>query len=212
MGVMASSTFQVKMNNNWSDYNDEEDKVLKRAFMAGCPSCKFQLRGQSYECDFKCMVQINIDTGKERQIRPPQEWPATKAPIAPGRTMVVNVPVGSPGTVIQVPHPQQPGKFLDVNIPANARPGQAVLVPLPPAADAVPDADKGKHDAADDVDKGDKVDADADADKTKTGSTLATVKRAKWTTGAKVSAVGAAGVVGAGAVVGGMVVAHAAEH
>merc|ERR1711990_897854 len=69
--------------------------------------------------------------------------------------------------------------------------------------DAVSDADKGKDDVADHVDKGDKL--DTDAVKTKTDATLATdkAKRARWTTGAKVAAGGAAavGVAGAGAIV-----------
>ena len=38
---------------------------------AGHPLCKFSLRGASYECDFKRMVQKNLDSGKERKIRPP---------------------------------------------------------------------------------------------------------------------------------------------
>merc|ERR1719258_90693 len=50
------------------------------------------------------MVQINRDTGKERQIRQPLKWKAPSKPLVPpGPTTVVNVPRGSPGTTIQVP-------------------------------------------------------------------------------------------------------------
>merc|ERR1719440_1620747 len=78
------------------------------------------------------MVQINRDTGKERQIRQPLKWKAPSKPLVPpGPTTVVNVPRGSPGTTIQVPHPRVKGAFISVNVPASAKPGQAMLVPVP---------------------------------------------------------------------------------
>merc|ERR1719337_612385 len=81
------------------------------------------------------MVQINRDTGKERQIRQPLKWKAPLKPLVPaGPTTVVNVPPGSPGTTIQVPHPRIKGAFISVKVPASAKPGQAMLVPVPPAA------------------------------------------------------------------------------
>merc|ERR1711977_496136 len=110
----------------------EEDKILKRAYMAGFPTAKFHLRGQNYHYDFRRMVQINRDTGKERQIRQPLKWKAPSKPLVPpGPTTVVNVPRGSPGTTIQVPHPRRKGAFISVNVPASAKPGQAMLVPVP---------------------------------------------------------------------------------
>merc|ERR1719491_2714298 len=111
--------------------------------MAGFPVAKFQLRGNSYEYDFRKMVQKNLTTRKERAIRPPmrkgrggkqQQWTAPSTPIvAPGKTTVVNVAPGSPGTTIQVPYPGKRGAFIAVNVPASARPGQAMLVPVPDA-------------------------------------------------------------------------------
>merc|ERR1719460_931969 len=81
------------------------------------------------------MVQINKDTGKERQIRQPLKWKAPSKPLVPpGPTTVVNVPRGSPGTTIQVPHPRVKGAFISVNVPASAKPGQAMLVPVPQEA------------------------------------------------------------------------------
>merc|ERR1719191_2730562 len=81
------------------------------------------------------MVQINRDSGKERKIRQPKKWQAPSKPLVPaGPTTVVNVPPGSPGTTIQVPHPQKKGAFISVNVPASAKPGQAMLVPVPPEA------------------------------------------------------------------------------
>merc|ERR1719284_951 len=80
------------------------------------------------------MVQINTDTRKERQIRAPSNLTAPSKPLVPaGPTTVITVPRGSPGTTIQVPHPQVKGAFISVNVPASAKAGQAMLVPVPPA-------------------------------------------------------------------------------
>merc|ERR1719272_1964097 len=80
------------------------------------------------------MMQINKETGKSRSIRAPNKWKAPKKPLVPpGKTTVVNVPPGSPGTTIQVPYPGKPGAFIAVNVPASAKPGQAMLVPVPDA-------------------------------------------------------------------------------
>merc|ERR1719486_1741849 len=81
------------------------------------------------------MVQINRDSGKERKIRQPMKWkPPSKPLVPPGPTTVVNVPPGSPGKTIQVPHPRVKGAFISVNVPASAKPGQAMLVPVPSEA------------------------------------------------------------------------------
>merc|ERR1719352_1510078 len=83
------------------------------------------------------MVQINRDSGKERQIRQPMKWKAPSKPLVPaGPTTVVNVPRGSPGTTIQVPHPRVKGAFISVSVPASAKVGQAMLVPVPAEAAA----------------------------------------------------------------------------
>merc|ERR1719408_807195 len=81
------------------------------------------------------MVQINTDTRKERQIRAPRNWKPPSKPLVPaGPTTVITVPAGSPGTTIQVPHPRVKGAFISVKVPASAKPGQAMLVPVPPEA------------------------------------------------------------------------------
>merc|ERR1719161_1685997 len=80
------------------------------------------------------MVQINKDTRKSRAIRSPNKWKAPAKPLVPpGKTTVVNVPSGSPGTTIQVPYPGKRGAFIAVNVPKSAKPGQAMLVPVPEA-------------------------------------------------------------------------------
>merc|ERR1719453_2356573 len=78
------------------------------------------------------MMQTNMGTGKSRAIRAPNKWKAPKEPLVPpGKTTVVNVPRGAPGTTIQVPYPGRPGAFIAVNVPKSAKPGQAMLVPVP---------------------------------------------------------------------------------
>jgi hypothetical protein len=180
------ATFQVKLSGKWTDYRKGEDKVLKRAFMAGFPNAKFHFRGQNYIYDFSKMLQINNTSGKVREIRQPKKWKAPSKPLVPaGPTTVINVPQGSPGTTIRVPHPRVKGAFISVNVPASAKAGQAMLVPVPPE-DAV------------------------------TAASVPTPARAdcgSWSTGTKV-AVGAAGALHiAGAAVGGVVLGgHIAEH
>merc|ERR1719287_447284 len=130
------------------------------------------------------MVQINRDSGKERKIRQPKKWQAPSKPLVPaGPTTVVNVPPGSPGKTIQVPHPRVKGAYISVQVPASAKPGQAMLVPVPAVAAVAasgppaPAFQKSRADAL------------APADKSSGGSS--------WSTGGKVAA-GTAAVVGVG--------------
>jgi len=183
--------FQIQLSGNWQDYSHDEDKILKRAYMAGFPQCKFSLRGQNYEYHFGTdkgrMRQINLGTGKSRPIRAPRGWKAPSVPLVPkGETTVVNVPRGGPGTEIMVPYPGQPGKFIKVNVPASAKVGQAMLVPVPPVSQAATqEASSGSGRSGGDG----------------------------WSTGAKVAAGGAAVVAVGGAAVGGAILGeHIAEH
>jgi hypothetical protein len=129
--------FQVMLGGHWKDYDKEEDNVLKRAYMTGTKKAKYKFRGgQMYEYDFGKMEQKNLESGKAREIRAPYEWkkkgikPPSK-PIAQGRTMVVKVPPGGPGTVIQVPHPDDKSMNIAVEVPKTARVGAAMIVPVP---------------------------------------------------------------------------------
>eukprot|EP00421_Protoceratium_reticulatum_P029471 CAMPEP_0168483374 /NCGR_PEP_ID=MMETSP0228-20121227/65535_1 /TAXON_ID=133427 /ORGANISM="Protoceratium reticulatum, Strain CCCM 535 (=CCMP 1889)" /LENGTH=42 /DNA_ID= /DNA_START= /DNA_END= /DNA_ORIENTATION= len=40
------AVFQVKLGGEWKDYAKDEDKILKRAYLAGFPNAKYALRGQ----------------------------------------------------------------------------------------------------------------------------------------------------------------------
>merc|ERR1712118_565914 len=142
------------------------------------------------------MVQINTDTRKERQIRAPHNWKAPSKPLVPaGPTTVVTVPPGSPGTTIQVPHPAVKGAYIAVNVPRNAKVGQAMLVPVPSEAAIAP------------------IGTPASVEKTRSGAASPPDKKSSWSTGGKVAA-GTVGVVGVGApAVGGVLLGeHIAEH
>eukprot|EP00403_Amphidinium_massartii_P022454 CAMPEP_0178398122 /NCGR_PEP_ID=MMETSP0689_2-20121128/14611_1 /TAXON_ID=160604 /ORGANISM="Amphidinium massartii, Strain CS-259" /LENGTH=299 /DNA_ID=CAMNT_0020018877 /DNA_START=100 /DNA_END=999 /DNA_ORIENTATION=- len=127
--------FQVELSGMWKDYARDEDKILKRAFLAGFPNCKFTLRGATYEYNFRSMLQKNLTTGKERKIRAPFRWRQPSKPIVPkGPTVCIKVPPGSPGTTIQINHPHAKGAKINVAVPVTAKVGQAMLVPVPDVA------------------------------------------------------------------------------
>jgi len=193
---MAAHAFQVKLSGEWTNYSAEEDKILKRAYLAGFPNARYKLRNQDYETNFETMKQKNHGSGKEREIRPPYKWKAPTAPITKqGPTFCITVPPGSPGTTIQVPNPKDKDKktFIAVNVPDTAKVGQAMLVPIPEGPPAELPASEVK---------GDYMPVQhADAKEKK-----------KWSTGAKVAAVGAGAVVVGGLAVGGAVLGeHIAE-
>jgi hypothetical protein len=212
--------FQVKLAGEWKDYSFQEDKILKRAYMAGFPTAKFHLRGQNYMYDFRKMVQLNTDSAKERKIRQPLKWKAPAKPLVPaGPTTVINVPPGSPGTTIQVPHPRAKGAFISVNVPASAKPGQAMLVPVPPArAETGVMSHKPGHQPVSSKHHSGKsevtrLSADALAAAATAGPDAAGTSSGGWSTGKRV-AVGTAAVLGVGgAAVGGAILGeHIAEH
>mmetsp|Transcript_57006 Transcript_57006/g.106935 ORF Transcript_57006/g.106935 Transcript_57006/m.106935 type:complete len:251 (+) Transcript_57006:98-850(+) len=192
---MPADHFQVKLGGNWKDYSGNEDKIIKRAYLAGFPHAKYKLRGQQYEVDFKSMNQKNMRSGKSREIRPPFKWKQPAKPIVePGPTFCIKVPAGSPGTTIHVPHPQQKGQYIAVNVPATAKVGAAMLVPIPKDADLPKPVETPTPSAP------------------AAPAAPATEEKKGWSTGAKVAA-GTAGVVAVGglAVAGAVLGEHIAE-
>merc|ERR1719440_620440 len=160
------------------------------------------------------MTQLNTDSGKERKIRQPLKWkPPAKPLVPPGPTTVVNVPPGSPGTTIQVPHPRVKGGFILVNVPASAKPGQAMLVPVPTRATASTTSGQG-HKAAP-AGKLATVKSSTPTSPRETPPVIAGTSSggSSWSTGAKVAA-GTAAVLGVGgAAVGGAILGeHITEH
>jgi len=182
--MSKASQFQVKLGGEWKDYSKQEDRILKRAFLAGFPNARYSLRGQKYECNFQRMAQKNVASGKVREMRPPRNWKPPAAPICkPGPTICVKVPKDAAGTTMHVAHPKAKGQFIAVQVPATAKAGQAMLVPVPevrPTPETAP-AEKPVPEVT---------------------AAAAAGKKSGWSTGAKVAA-GTAGV----AAVGGLAVA-----
>merc|ERR1712137_1020404 len=143
------------------------------------------------------MEQKNLGSGKSRDIRPPYKWKAPAKPITKaGPTFCISVPPAAPGKTIQVPHPTRKGEFIAVNVPATAKVGQAMLIPIPdgPAA-ALPAAEV----------KGDFKPEPEPA-------TVPAGKKKGWSTGSKAAAVAGGAVVVDGLAVGGAVLGeHIAE-
>jgi len=176
--------WQIMLENQWRDYEEQEDKILKRAYLIGQPNAEFSLRGQKYKYHFRTMTQHNQNTGKDRKIRPPPGPKPPKNPLLPrGPMVILTVREGQAGNNISVPDPNNPGKSVNVFVPPHARPGQKMAVPIPAKGESVSAVQEKqkKH----------------DAEKKKSGG--------KWSTGGKVAATGAA-LVGVGAIgVGGVI-------
>eukprot|EP00429_Kryptoperidinium_foliaceum_P052276 CAMPEP_0176092220 /NCGR_PEP_ID=MMETSP0120_2-20121206/46197_1 /TAXON_ID=160619 /ORGANISM="Kryptoperidinium foliaceum, Strain CCMP 1326" /LENGTH=241 /DNA_ID=CAMNT_0017426127 /DNA_START=48 /DNA_END=773 /DNA_ORIENTATION=+ len=194
---MAKAThFQIRLSGAWQDYAAEEDKILRRAYLAGYPNASYRHRGNDYLYDFREMKQINKATGKSRDIRPPRRWTQPATPVVPkGPTTCIRVPPGASGTVIQVPHPLARGQFIACEVPAGARAGQEMLVPVPVVAEmpapSAPPADSTTVPPA--------------------AAPPAMAEKRGHSTGAKVAmGLGGAAVAG-GAVAGGLLGAHIAD-
>lgn len=131
-GKRKPGKFQIKLSGQYQDYDDVEDRVLKRAFLIGQNSARFHLRGQDYEYNFRRMKQKNLKSKQERDIRPPRGLKKPPAPILPpGATVIISVPAGSPGKTIEIDDPNNKGQKIAVNVPAGARAGQKMAVPVP---------------------------------------------------------------------------------
>lgn len=121
------------LEGKWTNYERAEDGILKRAYMSGHKKAKYTLRGKRYECDFIGMKQKNLETARERDIRPPPKLKPPSKPLVPsGPTLMVKVPPHTPGTLIQIPHPSDKSEMICVEVPNRARAGQTMIVPIPP--------------------------------------------------------------------------------
>jgi hypothetical protein len=173
--MSKATQFQVKLGGEWTDYSKQEDRILKRAFLAGFPNARYSFRGQKYECNFAKMSQRNVTSGKAREMRPPRNWKPPAAPVCkPGPTICVKGPAGTAGSTMQVAHPKAKGQFIPVQVPATAKAGQVMLVPVPevrPTTETAPAATPAPEATA----------------------PTAAGKKSGWSTGAKVAGVAAVG-------------------
>jgi hypothetical protein len=176
------SKFQVKLDGKWKDYDPEEDKILKRAYMLGNQSVEYSFRKTHYRYDFKKMRQTNVETGKSRDIRRPYVFPPPpKGSILPtGPMVIVKVRDGQPGQMISVPDPNNAGQQINVFVPPEAKVGAKMAIPIPRKGESVAEvqAKQKKH---------------------------AEEQKGKWSTGGKIATTGAAlvavGAVGVGGVI-----------
>lgn len=126
--------FQIMLEGHFVDYGEEEDGVLKRAYLVGQPNCCFAFRGQQYEYSFVDMEQRNLISDKRRRIRPPDGLDRPQEPLLPpGPMVVICVQTGQAGRLIEINDPNNPGKRLQVNVPPGAKSGQKMAVPVPEA-------------------------------------------------------------------------------
>jgi hypothetical protein len=126
--------FQIKLAGCWKDFAGEEDRVVRRVFIAGHPKLWNTVRGELYEYDFELMLQRNVKTGRSRSIRPPYAHAGSSARqpshgLLP--VVVVEVPVGCSGCTIEVPHPESPSRSIPVIVPESAKAGQKMMVLVP---------------------------------------------------------------------------------
>jgi len=130
--------FQITLSGKWEDYCNEEDMVLKRAYLVGQPNVKFSLRGQQYEYSFTKMIQKNLGTKKEREIRAPPGLTAPEAPLLPkGQMIILTVRKGQAGQTIQIKDPNNSGQTIPVKVPERAKTGQKMAVPVPEKGETV---------------------------------------------------------------------------
>lgn len=61
--------WQLRLDNHWQDYEDQEDLVVKQAYERGQNVVRYDTRGQTYEVSFKSFTQLNLETKKVRKIR-----------------------------------------------------------------------------------------------------------------------------------------------
>jgi hypothetical protein len=171
--------WQIELGGKWQDYDDQENNILKRAYLCGQQNCRFHLRGQDYSYDFGKMTQMNLATKKIREIRaPPGLKPPKQALLPTGPMTVITVKPGQQGQCIQVPNPNNPGEMIPVYVPPHAKPGSKMAVPLPAKGENIAQVQEKQKEHE---------------------------KSGGWSTGGKVAAGGAA-LVGLGAVgVGGVI-------
>ena len=198
--------FQVKLGGCWRDFAQPEDVVLKRAYMAGLDIVPYKLGSRRYQADFQKMIQTNLASSKTRLIRPPPSWKRNPEGET-GPQLRVIVPEGSPGTCIYVPDPHTPDQFLAVQVPAAAREGATILVPLPHSPSPAPfDSFMPSAPAA-----STSAPRTAEPPEAAKGAPQPGKAGSKWSTGTKVAAGGAAVLAGGGVAAAGALGAHASE-
>eukprot|EP00403_Amphidinium_massartii_P026904 CAMPEP_0178403340 /NCGR_PEP_ID=MMETSP0689_2-20121128/17316_1 /TAXON_ID=160604 /ORGANISM="Amphidinium massartii, Strain CS-259" /LENGTH=213 /DNA_ID=CAMNT_0020024287 /DNA_START=84 /DNA_END=722 /DNA_ORIENTATION=- len=137
LAAYRPQSFQVKLDNAWTDYSNNENMIITCAFLRGQPHCRFTMCGTevAYSIDFRHMCQTNLATGKVREVRAPPGMKQPKAttsapPSSEGPMVVMVVKPGQAGTAVMVADPSNYGQQVQVNVPSNAAVGSKLNVPL----------------------------------------------------------------------------------
>jgi len=135
--------FFAKVDDRWLQYKPEVDELLGQAYCGGLQKVIFSVRGIMYKFDLEHMQQTNLGTLDAAEMRAPHNlprpvvaqrccsWDKVKSAFSHRSVYVVRVPRGSPGTIIEVPHPKKLGKAMRVGVPKDAHVGQALFLPVP---------------------------------------------------------------------------------
>lgn len=63
------ASWQTVLAGQWRDFEAREQELFEAARRTGKPELRFQARGWAYRLDLARMVQVNLSTGRERQVR-----------------------------------------------------------------------------------------------------------------------------------------------
>lgn len=127
--------WETVLAGKWRDLGDSAlQDALEAAFVAGVDGYHFEARGWKYEVDFQRMVQINLSTKRERDLRRLPLSPTDPKPAAPATTTAPVMPLAPlASTVAAAPVRTKTTAPLPVPVSATTPPG-----PPPRAVDRKP--------------------------------------------------------------------------
>jgi hypothetical protein len=148
--IKKETKFQWKDGSGWQNYDGATDARLKMAHLVGHRNARFKVKTKSGVEEYlfvfgkNHMTQKNVDSGRERQMRPPQGMFAPSSPLLPeGDFVVITLTADQVGKdKITITDPHKSNKKITVSIPANARKGQKIAVPIPSNGEKVEDIAK----------------------------------------------------------------------
>lgn len=139
--------FQWYDGKTWRNYDDATDKRLKMAYSVGHRNAKFKLKTKSSTDEYSFlfgknkMTQKNLSTGKIRMMRPPLAMPMPASPLLPeGDFVVIKLAESHVGqNTMNIKDPQRSGDMITVSLPADAKKGQKIAIPVPSKGESVAD-------------------------------------------------------------------------
>lgn len=128
-------------------FDTATDAKLKQAYLLGWPCARFQVQrdGVAREHLFcfltGAMSMTDLSTGDCWRMWPAWGLIPAESPVLPqGHFMILTLSEEQAGRrSVSVPHPWEPARRLDVDLPRRARAGQRIAVPLPARGEKVED-------------------------------------------------------------------------